>query len=126
MLKQEMGCVLSDHGLLAEANRLNKEIKPISPINWKINYTGQLITCDFTLWVVCKSVMRWHREKNKSGIENVFAHFAILGRVYFYIFTSISYTKVTFNRYLSNRPQVFYVLKADKPVGMLEEHEKNS
>ena len=30
MLKQEMGCVLSDHGLLAQVNRLNKEIKPIS------------------------------------------------------------------------------------------------
>ena len=25
-----VGCVLSDHGLLAQVNRLNKEIKPIS------------------------------------------------------------------------------------------------
>lgn len=30
MLKQEMGCILSDYALLAQANRLNKGIKPIS------------------------------------------------------------------------------------------------
>lgn len=42
MLKQEMGCILLDHGLLAQGNRLNKEIKPISStksqLQWTINY----------------------------------------------------------------------------------------
>ena len=56
MLKQEMGCVLSDDGLLAQVSRLNKEIKPISSTKSQLKGTINYLSF-YMVGRVCKSVM---------------------------------------------------------------------